>query len=301
MTSSGGTYGFRTRPVVGEAELNEIERFRVHLRQIPELMERWQVLSETEPHPNSDLRLDDRATEGRHLTGGVHFALNFASDNLRALHQQHSGDTDYPTPFVASYPLARAALEASSLALWVLHPDEREDRIRNHLRNYARELYEETVLRKFALKQASEARDRLKVSGAVLGKSEREFERWKKRHNSRVADHAARAGIPNPMDSRRVGYGEIVADATAAVGLPPSHGELVWMEVSGLTHPSLMRAMSTMKIEQQSDNDDGTINVVMTSKTDTIATAVRASVLNYMTAIDLYGRRIRDPETGRAH
>jgi len=288
------------RPVLDEAELKEITRFRGHLRQIPELMERWQVLSESELHPGSDLQLDDEATEGHRLTGGVHFALNFASDNLLALHQQHSGDTDRPTPFVASYPLARAALEASSLALWVLHPERREDRIRNHLRNFARELHEEIVLRKFALKQASAARVRLNIGGAVLGKSEREFDRWKKRHSSRIADHAARAGIPNPVDGRRVGYGEIVAEATAAAGLPGSHGELVWMQVSGLAHPSFMRAASTMAIEEISDNDDGTVNVVMTTKTDTIATAVRASVLNYSTALDLYSRRMQDPRRSSA-
>lgn len=67
------------------------------------------------------------------------------------------------------------------------------------------------------------------------------------------------------------------------------------MQISGLAHPSLMRAATTLSMDELGDNADGTVNVIMTSKTETVATAVIASVLQFRTALEVYARRIEQP------
>ncbi|WP_344050642.1 hypothetical protein [Microbacterium lacus] len=291
MTDDRGNYGFRSESVEDPQELRKIADFRRRIRQIPLLLESWQKLSDSERLADSQLALDDEFTAWRHLSSGVNYSLNFASDNLRMLHQIHREDAADPLPFVASYPLARSALEAGALAHWVLAPDDPRERVARHLRNAARELFEETSLRNYAFELADEAPDLIGISRSKLSEQRRQLTAWRKKHSGQIAECASRIGITSPVGGRRVGFADIVGDATEAAGLARWHGVLVWMQISGLTHPSLMRAVSTLAMTEERDNSDGTVNVLMTSTTDTVSSAVIAAVIQFRQALTVLRTR----------
>lgn len=242
VTDERGNYGFRSESIEDPQELRKIADFRRRIRQISLLLELWQKVSESERLADSQLALDDEITAWRHLSSGVNYSLNFASDNLRMLHQIHREDASDPLPFVASYPLARSALEAGALAHWVLAPEDPRERVTRHLRNAARELFEETSLRNYAFDLAESAPELITISRSKLGEQRRHLTAWKKKHSGQIAECARRIGIASPVGGRRVGYSDIVGDATEAAGLARWNGVLVWMQISGLTHPSFMRA-----------------------------------------------------------
>ncbi len=182
-------------------------------------------------------------------------------------------------------------LESASLAAWILAPNDPRERIDRHLRNAAREVYEESVLRKFSLKVASENRNELGIKGSVIGREQKDYKTWYALHTEQICGWGRDMGLPDPTLSARVGFAEIVGGANAATGTPAAYGELLWKQVSGLTHPSLMRATSTMNMSDASDNEDGTVHVVFSSKMSTLFSTGALAVSLFRIALDLFDAR----------
>jgi len=68
-------------------------------------------------------------------------------------------------------------------------------------------------------------------------------------------------------------------------------GEMVWREISGLTHPSMMRSVTAMDREEIVDHGDGTIGALFTGNTSKAKYSVEAAYLAFTRAVDLFGQR----------
>jgi hypothetical protein len=75
-------------------------------------------------NPGSPLTLDDKALEPYHLSHVVANCLTNAADVLATARLVLDDDGAIRVPVIGIYPLMRSALEASSLAIWLLSPDE---------------------------------------------------------------------------------------------------------------------------------------------------------------------------------
>lgn len=284
-------YGFSPLAITDPSELELLIKLQERLRAVPGLLNWWGRLSNTEPLSHSEMHLDDEFTSWSRISTASRYALDHASDNLRVLHGMlNERET---LPFIATYPLVRSALEGAGLALWILGPRDPSERVRRHVMNRARELFEENSFRKEALASARSHRSELSFSHSAIDGAERERKTWYRTHRDEIVANAWRIGMTDPTAGRSVvGFKRIVGEAHAIIDLPSAYGELIWSQVSGLTHPSLLRAVSTLNLSNSVDNDDGTIHVSMSSKVGTVFSAVVAALLLFKSALGAYSVRI---------
>jgi hypothetical protein len=243
--------------------------------------------------PRSQLALDDEATDWFRISHAATNYLIHASDALDALHTLIPSDGELELHYMAHFPVARSALEAASLALWILAPDDPKQRIERHLRNVWREVSEEDALANMLIQSVAE--DEVPLSRNV-DKDRKRQKRWKRKRIDYIRAVVKRTGVRDPtLSDWKVGFGEIVRDATGTVGLPAMYGEVVWRILSGVSHPSMIRAVRTMSHDQQWDNGDGTLHVLMTSDVGTVQFSLEAAMVQFRYAVEAYGRRAIRP------
>lgn len=130
------------------------------------------------------------------------------------------------------------------------------------------------------------------LSNAGVDKARKQHRQRNNEHSRQLQSVATRLGIPDPTQARWVvGYAEIVREATAAAGTKGYYGEAMWRMISGLTHPSLMRATTRSNVEEIGDNEDGTIHALVTTDIGLTRTAFEASLLNATAAVNKIGER----------
>lgn len=295
MTSSDRDYaGFRQVPVEGKGELAAVAAMRARLRTVPAVLERWDRVAKIPPKPASQLALDNAASGWRQVSHGLTHQLHHAADTLTALAVLIPPEGPITIPYVAHYPIARSALEAASLALWILAPEDPRMRVERHIRNAWREVSADAELKAVAMREI--AADPALGLTAKLDRGRKETKAWKKKHVTQIRACAKRVGVSDPTQSdRTVGFAEIVRDASAVTGVRPAFAEMVWREISGLSHPSMMRAMNTMNVEEIVDHGDGTLGAMFTSNTAKGKYSIEAAMLTFTTAVELFGRRAITP------
>lgn len=283
--------GFVVVPVTDEAELYDVEKLRERLERVPDMLKRWGRVANAGAQFRSEMAMDDAATGWLRLSSSVHMAMQHSADTLQALHRLIPPNGETPIPFVSHYAVARSGIEASALALWLLGPDDPKVRIARHLRNIMREVEEETSFGRRAV-EASRHYPEIGTNAAI-DKERKRMKAWRKKRLEEVQRIASAAGIEVPPGDWQVGFAEIVRDATEGTNLPGIFGEIVWRELSGLTHPSLSRAVRAHRSEIVSD-DAAMYNAMWSSSTNLVRIAVEASMSQFIQAVDLFaGRKLR--------
>lgn len=282
----GDFHGVHAIPMADAEELENVRAIRSRLSLVPELLERWNRVSRVSAGPRSELAQDDSVTNWTHVSSHAHHSLNHAADCLRALTTLIPPEGPLSIPFVAHYPVARSGLEAASVALWVLHPDDPKLRVERHLRNLWREVRDEA-----SLSNASESYVQ-EEQVPILDRHRKAQKAWKKRYVDQIRRVAARASVPDPTTVKHVvGFAEIVRQATEATGVMGGYGEMVWRLISGLSHPSMLRSIHFMRGTEMAVNDDGIISMQVTNDTETLRFTVDALVLQFQTAVETLGQR----------
>lgn len=118
------------------AEVAHLVNIRELLGTVPELHKRRERAYRVRPKATSELGVDDAATKPTELSHMVTYCQNVSIDNLRSLRRllYPSEDAGIFLPQFGAYPLIRAVIESSAQAVWLLHPDESEERIARTLR-----------------------------------------------------------------------------------------------------------------------------------------------------------------------
>lgn len=282
--------GLRKTPIEDPAGLSAIEALRARLAHVPEAMARWSRVARINPKVGSEIALDNDACGWRQLSHGVTHHLNHAADTLNALTILIPPAGGFALPYIAHYPVARSALEAASLALWILSPDDPKIRIERHIRNAWREVSADAELKAVALKSA--AADPSMGLTELLDRGRKETKAWKSKHVAQIRGCADRIGVSDPtVSNHTVGFAEVIRDASAATGVRGVYGEMVWREISGLSHPSMMRSMRSQDFEEIVDHGDGTLSAVFTSDAAKVKLSVEAASLAFNNAVEQFGQR----------
>lgn len=299
MKPDRGYAGFKSVPINDAAELAAIQSLRERLALVPSAIKRWDRIAKIQPARGSEVALDDEATAWRNLSHALSHQLNHAADTLNALTVLIPPEGPLALPYVAHYAVARSALEAASLAMWVVHPDDPRLRVERHLRNAWREVSAEAAMTSAMLKAI--ANDPAMGLMNMLDKGRKQDRAFKRKHVGQIRTSALRIGLDDPTQSAHtVGFAEIVRESTNAVGLRGVYGEIVWRELSGLSHPSLMRSVRSMDLEEVIDHGDGTVGAMFTSNMSRAKYSVEAAYLAFTGAVEIFAaRKIRPGDLSR--
>jgi hypothetical protein len=222
--------------------------------------------------------------------------MNMAADNLRALHALLLPDGMSLTVYqFAQYPLLRAALEASSHALWLVAPATQKERVLRLLQTRAAEVAHDYSLNKTLSKVDATAlveERRLAAKAAKLGEAKRT------KHLKKLGEIADNAGIPHQDFERLPGYGEIVAAAAKVSNLQGRYGTMVWQVLSGLSHPSTSRSVNFSTLERLSESVDGVTHNMLTADLRWVQIGLMATLANYMEADARIRARMITPANG---
>lgn len=282
--------GFRRVSISDPDELAGVEALRGRLALVPDALARWNRVAKVHPKSGSQIAMDDAVCGWRQLSHATTHQLNHAADTLNALTVLIPVDGPLTLPYVAHFAVARSALEAASLALWIVSPEAPRTRVERHLRNAWREVSADAELTAVAM--AAIAKDPSLGLTPKLDLGRKQAKARKRKHIDQIRASAIRIGVDDPtLSSRTVGFGEIVRSATEAVGMRGAFGEMVWREISGLTHPSMMRSVTAMDREEIVDHGDGTIGALFTGNTSKAKYSVEAAYLAFTLAVDLFGQR----------
>jgi hypothetical protein len=238
--------------------------------------------------PGSELADDDRATAPFHTSHLVHYALNVASDALGTTLVLMDDGTDIRVPIIGLYPLLRTVIEGSALATWLVAPVDRDERVKRTLDTRLSDVLhdDKAVIVAATIEPSDGARDRSEKS-----KTLRENARHVRLQKRRLRDHAARVGVTLDQ-SGRPGFGPMLQAVAPVIGMSVGEVRGVWHFVSGLTHPSLSRAISMAEVELRGPRgDDGTRLATMSANLTTVNMAIDAALLGYKTALEVVGHR----------
>lgn len=238
--------------------------------------------------PGSELADDDRATAPFHTSHLVHYALNVASDALRTTLVLMDDGADIRVPIIGLYPLLRTVIEGSALATWLVAPADRDERVKRTLDTRLSDVLhdDKAVIVAATIEPSDGARDRSDKS-----KTLRENARHVRLQKRRLREHAAEVGVV--LDpSGRPGFGPMLQAVAPVIGMSVGEVRGVWHFVSGLTHPSLSRAISMAEVELRGPRgDDGTTLATMSANLSTVNMAIDAALLGYKTALEVVGHR----------
>lgn len=290
--------GFQRTRITDPDELRSLSSLLARLNEVPGAIARWNRVAAAAASPRSELSVDDEYTSWRNLSHSVVHQLNHAADALNTLALLIPADEKGAMPFVAHYAVARTGLEAASLALWILAPVDPRERVSRHLRNAWREVSEEAQLSSAVLQAVEQ--DAALLPGHSLDKGRKQAKAWKRKHMQQIRSCARRLHLPDPTESRwSLGFAEVVREASLAAGLPGVFGETVWRELSGLSHPSLVRATRSMSTETFEEGSDGTLRTLMSTDSAKAKYCIEATYLHFRTAVDtLAARKIQIADRG---
>lgn len=236
----------------------------------------------------SELAEDDRATAPFHTSHLVHYALSVASDALRTTLILMDDGAGIRVPIIGLYPLLRTVIEGSALATWLVAPADRLERVRRTLDTRLSDVLhdDKAVIVAATIEPADGARERSDKS-----KTLRTNARHVRVQKRRLREHADRVGVP--LDpSGAPGFGPMLQAIAPVIGMSVGEVRGVWHFVSGLTHPSLSRAISMAEVELRGPRgDDGTTLATMSANLTTVNMAIDAALLGYKTALEVVGHR----------
>lgn len=181
---------------------------------------RTRFAQSTSPAPpvqtGSALAGDNAATAPLHLSHAAWFAWTLAVDQLdgvRALTE----DARRIQPW-AHHTLLRSALENAATALWLLAPDERDERVRRRLKLAGLDIHE-----------SARAQDLSGLTPAPPGRLPAE-------RREEIKQLAAARGLDPNAVLGRFSYAKVLREAAPVTSFDPDTLELLWMTGSGIAH-----------------------------------------------------------------
>lgn len=237
--------------------------------------------------PGSELAEDDREIGDPRVSSFVGHCLAVSLDALRgASWMLRDPDTqNIRLPMVAQYPVLRTALEAASLAVWVLARDDRTERLSRLLQAQMDELIADRRLAQtFAEPLPGDSKSEISRKQKII----RDHVKEQKPGRRRLRDAAVRLGLP-PEVQARPGFGPLIATIAPQIGPTANQARAVWAYISGISHSSYTRTLSASDIELLSA--EPRTQALLTAKPSTVSMALDAAILARIVAMNLTARR----------
>lgn len=267
-----------------DEELQSHMNIKRLLDRIPGFVSQAEKLSKTSSRSGSELDVDDQVTNPIQLSHLVTYCQLVAIDNLRAVREilNPDGGDVVTFPIVALYPLLRSVMESSSLALWILEPEDQRTRVQRLLRARVTDIVFDDQLNEIVLGPLPTTS---KAERSEWNKALREAAATKKRRRGYIKAVAEQFDIPmTEVDEGTPGFGELNGLAAASADIPDEMGRAVWHYVSGLTHPSASRGASASALDEVGPQVANLLSVRMTANLGQVHVAMLVAVSHYRRA-----------------
>ncbi|MFJ8963319.1 hypothetical protein ACIRG5_28430 [Lentzea sp. NPDC102401] len=226
----------------------------VTLSKVFAMVEVWRERTHADapvPLPGSSLAGDDRVTDPFRLSHAVVPALISAVDHFETLRLVIQEQQVLPAR--GGFTLLRAALENAAIAVWLLAPMNRNERVFRLLRLEWADAWDESQA--MDLMGAAHERDKRKVELQALARD-------RGMSQERIAQVAART----------VSWGEIVATAGDEAGnLTGMRAKWAWTVCSGLVHARRWAALGFLQRELSPGATDDLVNVKLSATEQQVA------------------------------
>ena len=267
------------------------EELAVRLMQLmfPRIEDAWQKLDGVYVQvvePRSSLRLDDRYL-GRWRSGGLHVTAMFAAvDALMAvqtiLKPVIAGTGSLPMS--ALFTMIRAEIESASLAIYLLEPLDRDERLR---RSYL---------------VAAEDAKYLSTFGEALGRETNTVRADAQAHIRELLATRPSIEAGAPFAFERVQYSDLVENADAVMAADPATPKVErmaliawWKLLSGLSHGKQWAFVELMeRSEAVVDEANESAYVKLTSSAAGVAIPLQLAVEALEAALRLFGHRSKE-------
>jgi hypothetical protein len=280
MTEQSLAYAHRR--VFYQMELLRSIDVHMHLNVPPSLAPIGSIL-------HSDDSLLGAALQTSHL---VSHCLGLAADAYKTVHAVVDFEGQLRVPVAGLYPLLRTAMESSALAIWLLQSDDEQERLSRSIGvRWSDVLYDNAALT-HSLNGAVEA-DRVAI--ARRDKMLRLNTQSVRKKKSRLRAAANTLKVTIDEQHGRPGFAHIIESAAVHAGVTPGQLRGSWHYFSGLTHPSLSRAMALSDVEATA-TDNGTLNIQLSADMHVVAWALDASLLTFRAATTLTSSRSNLPK-----
>ncbi|UTX53374.1 hypothetical protein [Leucobacter aridicollis] len=281
---------FGSVPLAEESDFTTLAEIRDRLAAAEGLFETWRRLAKATPKENSEWAADQRVTGPWMLSTSVFSALHHAGDSINTLREMLGGNERIVLPYMAHFAVARSGIEAASLAIWLLAPDQQPERIDRHIREIWREVNEESKIYASAI-EISESDPAYRLSMTV-DTARKDRKKRNNQHKRYIRDMARAHGLKDPCEMRHaVGFREITGAAAQSAGISSAIGEMVWSELSSLSHPSTLRAMRSNVEIVSDDPEKEIVQAQISTSIPTIGLAVNANLRLFEHALELVQRR----------
>jgi hypothetical protein len=242
--------------------------------------------------PGSDLARDDARTGHLQTSHVVGSSLAAAIDFVRSARFMLQ-DPEVPggtrLPLVGQYPVLRASLEASALAVWILQSEERRERLGRTLRARWEDIIQDNQA---VLAMTAPTDEDTKTEVAGKHRMRRENAQHVGAKKRRLREIAQKSKIPlKEVELGLPGFGPIIDAAARSGDLAPNHVHGWWRMVSGVSHPSASRMLTMSMIEEKGERVAGTFMAEMTAKPAYTTLAIEAALHMHFLALELAAER----------
>lgn len=223
---------------------------------------------------------DDDATWPLGIGEHAQYCLAQAIDMCQGIAELVTNDTGLQLPLAATYPLARAAIESSSMVVWMISPPTRRERVVRRLQT----AHDELAFEKAFIHAAAESQ-----SASQQQNMQREHAKDAKQLKARMREIARVNGISaDEYVGKMPGWKEIVEAAA-----PVLHGQrtsllvAAWRFTSGLTHPSFVRGSLAHEFVQMEASGEEMRGEITASAPWVVSTAFVAEALTRKALVKL--------------
>jgi hypothetical protein len=256
--------------VAGEFENEEhaARRIKAAVEYMKDALDRRDTfnLGYLKPETGSQLAADDAVTEPARMSSFVGHQMMTSADLMRTLCRIIQGDGESLwLPIISLFPLIRGIIERAALSLWVLHPEDPQERRLRLLRVLKYEFEEEKHaidnLNDLIESAGENPTDALTKGKSAMMETHLKFEET-------LNEIAKACGIRPTKVTRKPQWTEIMNAAAEPSkhfkGRPLIRTE--WHSISGLSHPSYMFAMSVTKHKVVGEAENGVLKVETSAK-----------------------------------
>lgn len=241
----------------------------------------------------SEMRADDDALAPYHLSQEVSHMIAVASDALGTLELiLRDPDEGLRIPLFGLYPVARQALEAGAYGLWMVAPDNPATRRTRTLRVQVQDARDEKALIDEFLK------DRGNDAKAMRKRKARE--RQKLGGRDRRVDSIVAVGTSAGLSAAEVKKGvpsmrALLDEVDAHRPTPIATTRAIWQYLSGLAHPSFLRAIQASDLELSDTDQPDVRHARMTAKEDVTLLALDIALTLVGDLLDTAATRALNP------
>lgn len=242
----------------------------------------------------SEMRADDDAIAPYQLSHEVSHMIAVASDALGTLELILRDPTEgIRIPLFGVYPVARQALEAAAYGTWIVAAGSPTLRRTRALRVQVQESREESSLITEFLK------DRRGDDTSTKKEKARERQNQGSREDrvSKIVAVAAAAGLSTTEVNKGVpSMRTLLDEVDAHRSAPVATTRAIWQYLSGLAHPSLLRAIQASDLDLSETADPTIHHARMTAKEEMVSLALDVAVTLVGDLLDAVATRGGNPE-----